>query len=287
MTAIIIIVVVALVFFVTVCVVTFMVWKRETEIRTDSIRAIESNLEKLGDRLTGDVGSSGFASENSDFDRETLRGNDMNSRSYQNARRRTRSRDPFAWIRENGKDSLTETDTGNTTETAADGEAPEFSADDKDDIKEEAVAASAEIYERTSDGAETGARTEDSEQEAQTADLQDDLIDLIDSGDAHGASEAKDQPGEYKDEKNDTDYISQIDEFEIEMPEISVESEDYGKANDSGEDGPESALDEMITPELQNDISNHKREEYGRHARDIGRSGKKYTSEELDMLIKE
>ena len=45
MTTIIIIVVVALVFFVTVCVVTFMVWKRETEIRTDSIRAIESNLE--------------------------------------------------------------------------------------------------------------------------------------------------------------------------------------------------------------------------------------------------
>ena len=52
MTTIIIIVVVALVFFVTVCVVTFMVWKREAEIRTDSIRAIESNLERLGDRLS-------------------------------------------------------------------------------------------------------------------------------------------------------------------------------------------------------------------------------------------
>ena len=33
MTTIIVIVVVALVFFVTVCVVTFMVWKRETEMR--------------------------------------------------------------------------------------------------------------------------------------------------------------------------------------------------------------------------------------------------------------
>ena len=35
MTTIIIIVVVALVFFVTVCVVTFMVWKREAEMRAD------------------------------------------------------------------------------------------------------------------------------------------------------------------------------------------------------------------------------------------------------------
>ncbi len=41
-------------FFVTVCVATFMVWKREAEIRTDSIRAIESNLERLGDRLAAE-----------------------------------------------------------------------------------------------------------------------------------------------------------------------------------------------------------------------------------------
>ena len=47
MTTIIIIVVVALVFFVTVCVVTFMVWKREAEMRTDSIREIKDNLQRL------------------------------------------------------------------------------------------------------------------------------------------------------------------------------------------------------------------------------------------------
>ena len=52
MTTIIIIVVVALVFFVTVCVVTFMVWKREAEMRTDSIREIKDNLQRLEDRLT-------------------------------------------------------------------------------------------------------------------------------------------------------------------------------------------------------------------------------------------
>jgi len=52
MTTIIVIVVVALVFFVTVCVGAFLVWKRETEMRTDSIRAIEHNLEEMLHELT-------------------------------------------------------------------------------------------------------------------------------------------------------------------------------------------------------------------------------------------
>lgn len=51
MTTIIVIVVVALVFFVAVCVVSFMIWKREAEMRTDSIKAIEENLEKLTQEL--------------------------------------------------------------------------------------------------------------------------------------------------------------------------------------------------------------------------------------------
>lgn len=53
MTTIITIVVVALVFFVTVCIVTFMVWKREAEMRTDSIKAIEHNVEEMLHELTG------------------------------------------------------------------------------------------------------------------------------------------------------------------------------------------------------------------------------------------
>ncbi len=51
MTTIIVIVVVALVFFVAVCVVSFMILKREAEMRTDSIKAIEENLEKLTQEL--------------------------------------------------------------------------------------------------------------------------------------------------------------------------------------------------------------------------------------------
>ena len=61
MTTIIIIVVVALVFFVTVCVVTFMVWKREAEMRTDSIREIKDNLQRLEDCRDTAGGADTFA----------------------------------------------------------------------------------------------------------------------------------------------------------------------------------------------------------------------------------
>ena len=72
MTTIIVIVVVALVFFVAVCVVSFMIWKRESEMRTDSIRAIEENLEKLtyglsSDSPTDDRGNTAHAGRKRDI----------------------------------------------------------------------------------------------------------------------------------------------------------------------------------------------------------------------------
>ena len=48
MTTINIIVVVALVFLITLCIIALKIWKKESEIRTDSFRAIERNLEILG-----------------------------------------------------------------------------------------------------------------------------------------------------------------------------------------------------------------------------------------------
>ena len=52
MTTIMIIVVVALVFFATVSLSVFIVWKRETEMRTNSIRFIEDNLIEIRKGLT-------------------------------------------------------------------------------------------------------------------------------------------------------------------------------------------------------------------------------------------
>lgn len=104
MTTIIIIVVVALVFFVTVCVVTFMVWKREAEMRTDSIRAIEDNLQRLEDRLTVETQPEEQTPLQDDLHEEVcrpvLRASDpaVAGRSRR-SRIRSRSRDPFSWVR--------------------------------------------------------------------------------------------------------------------------------------------------------------------------------------------
>ena len=102
MTTIIIIVVVALVFFVTVCVVTFMVWKREAEMRTDSIRAIEDNLQRLEDRLTVETQTEEQTPLQDDLYEEVcrpvLRAADP-AVAGRSRRSRSRSRDPFSWVR--------------------------------------------------------------------------------------------------------------------------------------------------------------------------------------------
>lgn len=91
MTTIIIVVVVALVFFVAVCVVTFMVWKRESEMRTDSIKAIEQNLEKLAHELSSDTDSGNELHRMSSV---------INAGRASEVRRRRIYEDPFEWVRE-------------------------------------------------------------------------------------------------------------------------------------------------------------------------------------------
>ena len=106
MTTIIVVVVVALVFFVAVCVVAFMIWKREAEMRTDSIRAIEENLERLTQEMS---------SEQEIQDRQSFAGKEAGisymeslieqSAAGKSAGRRTRrpGQDPFEWVRANGE----------------------------------------------------------------------------------------------------------------------------------------------------------------------------------------
>ena len=101
MTTIIVIVVVALVFFVTVCVVSFMIWKRESEMRTDSIRAIEENLEKLtyglsSDLPTDDRGNTANAGRKRDIGYMEP----VTAESTSAKPKRNRNWDPFGWVRE-------------------------------------------------------------------------------------------------------------------------------------------------------------------------------------------
>lgn len=109
MTTIIIIVVVALVFFVTICVVTFMVWKREAEMRTDSIKAIENSLGEMLDGMSGEQAAvirnragqndspyDGILQEMQDMQQEI--GDKIKKESDSKAIKK-RNHDPFGWVK--------------------------------------------------------------------------------------------------------------------------------------------------------------------------------------------
>lgn len=109
MTTIIIIVVVALVFFVTICVVTFMVWKREAEMRTDSIKAIENSLGEMLEGLTGDQAASvreQSGKKDTPYDNVLQEMQNMQQEIGDKIKKesdskaiRQKDRDPFSWVR--------------------------------------------------------------------------------------------------------------------------------------------------------------------------------------------
>lgn len=222
MTTIIVIVVVALVFFVTVCVVTFMVWKRETEMRTDSIRAIEENLEKLEQKLSPD---------DADLRRQIGDIKDYYHRETDLRRRKSETRkssDPFAWIREDGC------------------EVSEHAYEHKDDV----------VYEKNIS-------------EEEMKETQPELSpqpELPSSGEQNLIEERYEKPQE----------TANFEEPEYEEPEYAEINLDFDIS-----DFDENYFDEKDYRFGQTDNSSKKTEH------DVGRSGKKYTAQELETLIKE
>ncbi|MDO4485564.1 MAG: hypothetical protein Q4C46_03115 [Bacillota bacterium] len=128
MTTIIVVVVVALVFFVTICVAAFMVWKRESEIRTDSIRAIERNLEKLGASLSEETAAQEHESEPVEVQEQRARdsGNDISELDLTGIRQRNfrsmryRNADPFSWMRNDSGIAEAQDDKNETAEQYTD-----------------------------------------------------------------------------------------------------------------------------------------------------------------------
>ena len=127
MTTIIVVVVVALVFFVAVCVMAFMVWKRESEMRTDSIRAIEENLEKLTSELSAEQqqqaaanadGHEAFSEKGAkrDIKKDLAYVESVMAESAAAGAGRGRNWDPFGWVRD------TEMKTGDNVGGETDGE---------------------------------------------------------------------------------------------------------------------------------------------------------------------
>ncbi len=250
MTTIIIIVVVALVFFVTVCVVTFMVWKRETEMRTDSIRAIENNLERLGDKLVSEAEqqSERPVPLQDDLQEECVQMPETSERVIANRSRRMKSRDPFGWVRSgpeqekaSQKDMVRQTDEWLRAEPSQQMEPLQQAAQPPDvpDIPED----ESQIMPEEEIAAEFAADTEENPPDENIAPEPAEEYDI--------AEPAADD----------------IASMEIELPDIDMFA-GLGTL-DVKTEGAEPA------------------DSPRQFGHDIGRSGKKYTAEELEMLIKE
>ena len=253
MTTIIIIVVVALVFFVTVCVVTFMVWKREAEMRTDSIRAIEDNLQRLEDRLTVETQPEEPTPLQDDLHdevcRPVLRAADP-AVAGTSRRSRSRSRDPFSWVRsEQEREETSQTEAQQPEEwpqpeplqqTAEMSIMPDVSETPPQIIPEPEFS----LQERKQETA--------AEDVAEPGDWEDAMDFDIDLPDGNGAAEMA---------------ADDIASMEIELPDLDLFT---------GLGTLDVDTEEAVPADPPKNFG-----------RDTGRSGKKYTAEELEALIKE
>lgn len=275
MTTVIVVVVVALVFFVTLCTVTFMVWKREEEMRTDSLRSIESNLQELGYRLSDDFGRSAASLRfpaSSSGEHETRR----NGTVY--------AADPFDWVRNQNADDLEERDVciasdwepeaddvnGEVPEVQAAGEQSRPNEQSVNDLSEPAVTSEGEMISADMEaGAPDALRTEG----------------VLES-DAPGTSETAepDQPTEHE--------LHETEETGISLDDIFSDSMGVSGENDIDDIID---IDDLAMLEELEDIDEYVND-YAADAMpepensvwyDIGQSGRRYTAEELDMLIKD
>lgn len=253
MTTIIIIVVVALVFFVTVCVVTFMVWKREAEMRTDSIREIKDNLQRLEDRLTVETQLEEPTPLQDDLHdevcRPVLRAADP-AVAGRSRRSRSRSRDPFSWVRseqEREESSQTEAQQPEPLQQTAEMSImPDVSETPPQIIPEPEFS----LQERKQETA--------AEDVAEPGDWDDAMDFDIDLPDGNAAAEMA---------ADDITSADNIASMEIELPDLDLFT---------GLGTLDVNTEETVPADPPKNFG-----------RDTGRSGKKYTAEELEALIKE
>ena len=253
MTTIIIIVVVALVFFVTVCVVTFMVWKREAEMRTDSIREIKDNLQRLEDRLTVETQPEEPTPLQDDLYEEVCRPvlrAEVPVVAGRSRRSRSRSRDPFSWVRsEQEREETSQTEAQQPEEwpqpeplqqTAEMSIMPDVSETPPQIIPEPEFS----LQERKQETA--------AEDVAEPGDWDDAMDFDIDLPDGNAAAEMA---------------ADDIASMEIELPDLDLFT---------GLGTLDVNTEETVPADPPKNFG-----------RDTGRSGKKYTAEELEALIKE
>lgn len=298
MTTIIVVVVVALVFFVAVCVVAFMIWKREAEMRTDSIRAIEENLERLTQEMSPEQERQSFAEREADVSyMDSLIAQSAADRSS-GRRTRTRGQDPFEWVRENGEivrsGSVTENERPFRIHPAS------ISGEDGQEQPDrgEATEMSDPVVQET-DNAETGDNGEEEITAAQTEDIAvSETADEQEPSDEHDESDERDMHDMHDDAAGDDDKDTlpedpgeevcrkkqALTEMQQMLKELKVpETGNLTEIQHDEEESCEISLD--FTDEM--DTDSEQEQMASRMGYDVGRSGRKYTAAELEKLIKE
>lgn len=320
MTTIIIIVVVALVFFVALCVVTFMVWKHEEEMRTDSLQSIEENLQELGYRMTGDF-SRGHRRRFSSRIADSDDGYDM----LKNQKGSNKYFDPFGWTRQGEFQSRNDEfeydestmETMDELNRHSDVTANNGTSEEAEPVQEMTehidTASESQLNDVEPEAYdENDIASEEPYDDAFDGESYDDLNGYVETAEIlRHVSESQTQLGEevlheeYEpDDENETPYLQSVDDMLIDDSDfVDIDQE----ANDDNNDYPEIQLDDLFAIDEnsdnfdvididdinRNDIDDYvadyaadeiaaAREPIGY---DVGRSGKKYTAEELDMLI--
>ena len=319
MTTIIVIVVVALVFFVTMCVISLMIWKRETEMRTDSLKAIEQNLEVMLNELSDgrqlqkrNSRQNLYETDKEEIIRQVA---DRSSAALRGTGRR-RSADPFAWVK-------TQRTSDKNLKTEKEAEIPDVEKLPKElrwtvalETEEMSVAeAAAEIHTEAGDEQqsvkEVPVNPEPKEVPAQGCE----------AADSHETETAEPEAAEISAEQMETELcemdeivlpdVSEFEAHEEKEPEILSLDESFkgienliksltedvaGYGTEAGiiaEESQQAAEDEK---DDENSIDQYMEEiTVGTEEQpaikhmgyDTGRSGRKYTAEELEALIKE
>ena len=310
MTAIIVVVVVALVFFVAVCVVAFMIWKREAEMRTDSIRAIEENLE----RLTQEMSPEQDAQDRQVFAEKEAGISYMESLIAQSAagrpagrRTRRREQDPFEWVRANGEAVWSSSGSEQEKPDHGEGFDPYDSGladselilnctlqNEPDNGKTEDAASGDHGADRAELPAADTADPEhaDIQESSQMHDIHDDAgigDDTDSSGEDALAEKMVSEGGRKKSALTEMQkMLKELDVPELrKMPELQMSgNEDHGDREEQQDEKESYEISLDFIDEM--DIASEQEQmPASRMGYDVGRSGRKYTASELEKLIKE
>lgn len=264
MTTLIVVAIVGLVFFVTICVAGFMVWKRETEIRTDSIGAIERSIGEVVNELSGinsEINAETEPSVTSSRQPMPMRDEygriyevpydeyDRNYRAYGQTTRGSESRrtnnsrkEPYEWVRSD------ERNVGNVSVFR-----PERSASRRLRWTEVSDAGGEEPVRQTTRPASRVSGRFRRRKDAEEAPQNIDSVYEYDEGNSPDTADEQKPSDEINLSFVDLDSIDSINLDEFEFFDSENEEE---------------------TTEARDDYS-------------TGRSGKKYTAQELESLIKE